>query len=188
VIKAIVFDCFGVLTTDGWEPFCLKYLANSNKLKIANKLVDDLNLGLVNYDDFLESVSSLAGVPVEKATKYIDDNKTNKQLFGLIKILKTKYKIGMLSNSGADWLDELFSKEEIDMFDDIILSCKVGLTKPDPRIFNLCVKRLNVLPSEAVFIDDSVKYCNAAQNVGFKVINYVGFEDIKSRLGKILTV
>lgn len=186
MIKAIIFDCFGVLTTDGWEPFCMKYFANSDKLKIANKLVDDLNMGLVDYEYFLESASRLAGVSVDKATTYIDDNKTNKHLFGLMKRLKPKYKIGMLSNSGADWLDELFTTEEVELFDEIILSCKVGLVKPDPRIFKLCVKRLNVMPSEAVFIDDSVKYCNAAYDVGLKVINYIGFEDMKNRLEKIL--
>ncbi|XP_026884905.2 acyl-CoA dehydrogenase family member 10 isoform X1 [Electrophorus electricus] len=52
------------------------------------------------------------------------------------------------------------------LFDVIIESCKVGMCKPDPRIYLLCADRLGVLPQEAVFLDDLCFNVEAAERVG----------------------
>ncbi|XP_066510263.1 acyl-CoA dehydrogenase family member 10-like [Hoplias malabaricus] len=52
------------------------------------------------------------------------------------------------------------------LFDVIVESCRVGLCKPDPRIYQLCAERLGVSPQEAVFLDDLSFNVEAAVQVG----------------------
>lgn len=52
------------------------------------------------------------------------------------------------------------------LFDVIVESCRVGLCKPDPRIYQLCAKRLGVSPHEAVFLDDLSHNVEAAVRLG----------------------
>ena len=39
-------------------------------------------------------------------------------------------------------------------FDDVVLSCAVGLRKPDPAIYQLACERLGVEPEECLFVGD----------------------------------
>jgi putative hydrolase of the HAD superfamily len=51
-------------------------------------------------------------------------------------------------------------------FDDIVLSFEVGLRKPDPAIYREALRRLDVEPARAVFVDDQPDYCDGAAAVG----------------------
>ena len=55
-------------------------------------------------------------------------------------------------------------------FDVFIESCKVGLRKPDPRIYELTCRRLDVAPAEAVFLDDIGENLKAARQLGITTI------------------
>jgi putative hydrolase of the HAD superfamily len=50
--------------------------------------------------------------------------------------------------------------------DEVVLSCDVGLTKPDAAIFELACARLGVEPANVAFVDDQAKYCVGAANTG----------------------
>ena len=52
--------------------------------------------------------------------------------------------------------------------DKVVLSCDVGVAKPDAAIFELACSRLGVAPSEAAFVDDQAKYCVGAANAGLR--------------------
>jgi putative hydrolase of the HAD superfamily len=52
--------------------------------------------------------------------------------------------------------------------DEVVLSCDVGVTKPDAAIFELACARLGVAPHEAAFVDDQAKYCLGAATVGIE--------------------
>lgn len=188
MIKAIIFDCFGVLTTDGWEPFCRKYFAEDpKKLRQAKILVGSLNLGNIKYEEFISQVAKLAKISERKALSYIDDNKRNEELFKYIRNnLKPKYKIGMLSNAGQNWLNELFTRDDLALFDDIVLSSDVGYIKPDHAIYKISLDRLSVSPSESVFVDDIRRYVTAGNEVGMSSILYRNFNDMKKQLESLL--
>jgi putative hydrolase of the HAD superfamily len=42
----------------------------------------------------------------------------------------------------------------LDLVDTVVSSADVGLRKPDPRIFELALERLDVAPSQAVHVGD----------------------------------
>ncbi len=105
-----------------------------------------------------------------------------------IKELKNDYKIGILSNVGTSWIeDTLLSVEDQSLFDTMIFSYRVNMTKPDPQIYQLAASRLEVRPSECVFVDDIVAYCEVADKIGMKSIVYDSFFDFKRKLVKILS-
>lgn len=188
MIKAIIFDCFGVLTSDGWLPFKESHFGHDKELKQQvtniNKQVD---AGLADYDDFIFSVAELAGVPPAQARAEIENNVADQQLFNYIESrLKPEYRIAMLSNAGANWLGELFSAQQVALFDAVSLSCETGFVKPDDRAYAHVAQTLGVASQECVFIDDQESYASGARDVGMQVIIYKNFEQCKSELEAIL--
>ena len=57
-----------------------------------------------------------------------------------------------------------------DLFDAFIESSKVGLRKPDPRIYRVACTALGVAPSEVVFLDDIGRNLKAARELGMRTI------------------
>jgi 2-haloacid dehalogenase len=55
---------------------------------------------------------------------------------------------------------------------DIVVSGHEGIIKPDPRIFELMCRRGNFTPSQAVFIDDSLRNAQAARSFGMAGIHH----------------
>jgi putative hydrolase of the HAD superfamily len=53
-------------------------------------------------------------------------------------------------------------------FDEVLLSFEVGLRKPDPAIYREALRRLDVEPARAVFVDDQPDYCDGAAAVGIE--------------------
>ena len=189
MIKAIVFDCFGVLTAgDGWLSFKTQYFNHDTTLlEEAVSLNKQADAGFITYDDFIEKVARLAGVPQEQARMIIDNNTPNEPLFAYVAELKPRYKIGMLSNAAANWLSELFSPEQVALFDATLLSYEAGFIKPQPEIYELMAERLGMEASECLLIDDQERYATGAKEVGMTAIWYRDFGQMKQELERLTT-
>jgi HAD superfamily hydrolase (TIGR01509 family) len=188
MIRAIIFDCFGVLTTDSWGPFRRKHFGHDPKLmdEVSEKF-RAVDAGLVKYEDFLTEIATLGKFTTQEARTELDKNIADKELFDYLRAsLKPHYKIGMLSNAGENWLPQLFSEEEIAFFDVVALSYETGIVKPDPRAYANVSKLIGVEPQECVFIDDQVRYCAGAEDVGMKAIVYRNLEQLKTDLPPLL--
>ena len=188
MIKVIIFDCFGVLTTDLWLEFKQKYFAGRPELaEQATELNRKTDLGLIDYKDFVEQVAKLANVAPAETGLQIPNNVTNVYLFDYIKKqLKPKYKIGLLSNAASDWLKELFSKDQWQLFDAVALSYQTGVLKPTPQAYKIMAQKLEVELDECVFVDDREGYCVAARALGMKAVVYQNFEQTRRELEQIL--
>lgn len=188
MIKAIVFDCFGVLTTDGWLPFVAKFFSEStSKSELAHELNKKKDTGLISYGDFINKIADLAGVGQNEVAAAINNNQPNTQLFEFIKQLKLRYRIGVLSNAGSNVLNELFSPEQNNLFDVVCLSYQNALVKPDPEAYKNIAAKLNLQTNEIVFIDDMPRYVNAALLLGMQGIVYSDFASFKGQLEALLT-
>lgn len=187
MIRAIIFDCFGVLTTDSWHEFRVG-LDPSVQAKAS-----DLNRlfcsGSIDREKFLESVARLANVTKETVADIVDNElDKNKELLRFIAELRDQgYKIGLLSNVASNWiLDVFLTPQEQKLFDSFVFSFEVGMTKPDPRIYRLAADRLGVIPAQCVFIDDIDRLCQAAERVGMKTVVYQNFQQMKPQLQRLL--
>lgn len=191
MIKAIIFDCFGVLTDgDNWTNF--RNALPANQREAMRELNRSYNQAEISYEQMTTLLSKALNKTSAETKQLLDDlgsdQNKNIALLEYIQTLKPKYKIGILSNVGSNWItDELLTeKEEQELFDDMVFSFAHGFAKPDPRIFKIACERLNVEPQEAVFIDDINDFCKAAEGTGMKSLNYKDFDQMKKDLEKLL--
>lgn len=78
----------------------------------------------------------------------------------------------LLSNSWGDFYpEELFDG----MFDEIVISGKVGMRKPDPAIFMHTATLVRTPPRKCVFVDDLMHNVRAAAHLGFLSIHHTGY-------------
>jgi putative hydrolase of the HAD superfamily len=86
------------------------------------------------------------------------------------------YRMGLVSNcfgNEAHWPAEF----ELDCcFDAMVLSCKVGMVKPEPGIYRLAAERLGVSPKECAFVDDVPSYVAGAMAAGMAGVRINRFE------------
>lgn len=187
MIKAIIFDCFGVLYVDAKQSL-LDTLPSEKATELAD-IYQQENYGLLDRDEYLQAVSTVSGLPVEKIQEFINtEHRFNRELGGyIVAELRPKYKIGMLSNIGRDWVDDFFDKHQIhNLFDAVVLSGEEGITKPHPRIYETAAERLGVQPYECVMIDDIEANCAGADAVGMKAIHYQTNEQMLNDLEAVL--
>jgi putative hydrolase of the HAD superfamily len=186
-IKAIIFDCFGVLVSEGWLPFKYKYFGDdSDKFELATAAQKRADAGLVNHTQFVETVAALANIDVVEAHKQIDNTVTDEVLLKYIQELKQKYKIGFISNASQNWLGEFFTPEQTALFDQIAISSETGFLKPDPRAYEHIADLLDTPIEECVLVDDQVGYCDGARAVGMQAIAYKDVATLKIDLQSLL--
>ena len=86
------------------------------------------------------------------------------------------YRVGLVSNcfgNEAHWPAEF----ELDhCFDAMVLSCAVGMVKPEPGIYQLAADHLGVPPDECVFVDDVPSYVAGAMAVGMTGVRINRFD------------
>ena len=73
-------------------------------------------------------------------------------------------------------------------FDAFIESCRTGLRKPDPRIYELTCEALDVLPGEAVFLDDIGANLKTAARLGMLTIKVEDPDEALRELGEAIGV
>lgn len=189
MIKAIIFDCFGVITTDSWRAFV--DTLPPEQVNDARDLNKQRDMGMLDNAEFIEQIKALTGkAPVDVETMLQSEIVKNIALLDYIAELRQRgFQIGMLSNIASNWIREaLLSQEELGLFDELIFSYEVGMAKPDPRIFLLMCERLRVSTHEAVMIDDVASYCDAAQAEGLSAITYTDLVQLKHELEHILSI
>lgn len=188
MIKAIIFDCFGVLAEDGWTPFKRKYIgANQELARDVADLGKANDAGMLGFEEMIAGVSALIGVNPQILRDAVNKKVPNEELFMFIEQeLKSRYKIGLLSNASYDVVHELFTPEQTSQFDAAVISYDTGLTKPDVRMFERIASNLAVEPEECLFIDDVERYCVAAEEAGMQSLWYQDLEQAITALREVM--
>lgn len=71
---------------------------------------------------------------------------------------------------------------ELTMFYSVIMSNEVGLKKPNPAIYQLCLQQLGMTPQQAIFIDDRPVNINGARAIGMSGIVHTNWETTRDIL------
>jgi 2-haloacid dehalogenase len=191
---AIIFD-FGNVLVD-WDP---RYLYR--KLLDGDQAIEKF-LGEVDF--FAWNLQHDAGRPFDESIadmcirfpQYCDliraydlryEESISGPIWPTVEILRNLKDAGFplygLSNWPADKYDLVRPKYEFfSWFDDIVVSGKVRIAKPDPRIFELLLGRIGRPAQECLFIDDSPKNIAAAQRLGFQTILFRSAGQLKQEL------
>jgi len=187
-IKAVIFDCFGVLTADGWLTFRSRTFADKPELMAKAKALNmQADQGRVSYDYFVSEIAKMAEVEKNVVLAALEITSANEELFEYIKDnIKGQYRLGFLSNAAKNWMSDLFEPWQVDLFEEVVISYQVGFSKPDAEIYELTLSRLGVLPGEAVLIDDQPSYCEGAEKLGIKTVLFKNTGQAIRDLKKVL--
>jgi putative hydrolase of the HAD superfamily len=148
-------------------------------------------MGEITVDQHWENVRRALGLTLEQFAEvrrlFWAGDRLDADLVALIRHLRTRYKTALLSNAWSDMRSYLQDEWKIaDAFDVMIISAEVGLAKPAPGIFHLALDRLQVQPSEAVFVDDYGANIEAAQGVGLNAIHFRSADQAVAELDLLL--
>lgn len=80
-----------------------------------------------------------------------------------------------------DWAGEIMAR-----FDHVIESSKAGVSKPDPRIYQMMLQELDVNPEEAIYVDDLGVNLKPAVAMGMDVVK-VPFEGYEAAIDELAT-
>jgi putative hydrolase of the HAD superfamily len=173
MIKAIIFDWAGVIGADGYWVWLNKNIKNINDHKsFFQKISEDVDCAKISHHEFMELLSQESGKPQDQIWKEVKKEIIlNKELISIIKKIKNKYKIGLLSNFTYPWLNEILTENNLwELFDKNIISSEHKMIKPNPEIFQNMISTLDVKPEEAVFVDDRQIHIEGAKKVGLEGI------------------
>lgn len=183
MIKAVIFDCYGVLTQDGWTPFKEKYISGNDEIEMQIRLLGrDVDTGVRSENEMIEQTAKITGANIGEVRRALSVQVVNDELINYIEnTLKPDMKIGLLSNASHDVVDDLFADKKY-IFDATTISYQVGVAKPDIEAYELAARRLGVEPEECVFVDDRERFCVAAEDAGMA---WVVFNDTKQCISDI---
>lgn len=90
----------------------------------------------------------------------------------------------------SNWAAENFHVAEraapvLAKLDDLIVSARVGMAKPDPAIFELALQRFGLTAEETVMIDDTVRNLDAAEAVGLATLHFTGADKLRRDLQQL---
>jgi len=124
------------------------------------------------YKIFLENVSEL-DMGYEEAEMLAEDLVYNNEKYvfyddaiEVLPKLKDNYKLGIVSDAWPS-LKNVYVNAKLDgYFECFVISSVLGVTKPDAKMYQTALDELNVLPKEAIFVDDNLKNVVGAMNLG----------------------
>ena len=186
MIKAIIFDCFGVFYIDPFGHFIA-----AAKPEVRQELRDLMlaeDLGHVDVTEIVQRYSELTGLPEADVRQQLYGVRMvrNEALLDYAESLRKNYKLALLSNLSPHSMDKYFTQaERKKYFDTVVVSSEVGLIKPQPEIYELTAERLGVDPSETVFIDDYPANCDGARSTGMQAIVYTGMAQLQDDLKRL---
>lgn len=185
MLKAIIFDVGGVLIRshsrtgrekwakklgmDPWEFESFVFSGESGRQAQLGQKTFEAHWGWLGTHFELDA----AGL-AEMRRDFFAGDKLNEPLVNYIKRLRQAgYRTGILSNFGNE-ARPLWTEVHpfIQYFDGIVISCEVGLMKPDPKIYHLAADSLGVAVDEALFIDDFIENVEGARQVGMQALHY----------------
>ena len=198
--SAIVFDLGNVLL-----PFDYNFAINElNKIEkgLGDKFIEFYNSNYQFHRDFESSkISELSFINkmLEVVGHKIDSDTfcklfseiftLNEDVVSLLSVLKKNYKLFLLSNTNSIHQKYGWRKFEfLKYFDKLILSHEVGAIKPEEKIYKAVENASGYPAKEHFYIDDIQEYVDAAIELGWDAIQFVGYEKLLSdlRIRKIL--
>ena len=160
-----------------------KWLWNTPAAKAAMR-------GELSGDEFWHAIGAELGLSEEESDAlheaYFVGDSLNKAAVALAQQARAHgLRVGLLSNAYGD-LDGLLSEHGVlDLFDVIINSSAVRLSKPDAAIYHLACSRLGVPPEQTLFIDDRQDNVEGARKAGLHALRYTG-EQVIAQAARML--
>lgn len=183
MVKAVLFDFDGVLTTDATGSYSIcNYISKNANIdkelfqKEYYKYNEKLLYGKINHKDIWSRLCENLGkdIPFEILEDSFINTPIDINMMSVVYSLKEEgYKIAMVTDNKKDRVDSVANYYKLnELFDTIVVSSEIGSGKKEYEIFMQTIKKLQVEASECVFIDNSEKNLIAPKKMGMKVIYF----------------
>jgi epoxide hydrolase-like predicted phosphatase len=194
-IESIIFDWGGVLIEDP-RPGLLRYCSEAfgvpleEYTPVHDSFLDDFHTGKISEEEFWQQISGRLGKPTPRSRSlwyeaFRSAYVPKEQMFLLAASLHDKgYKTALLSNTEMPAV-EFFYEQDYHMFDVLVFSCLEGVMKPERRIYEITLERLDSKAEQTVFIDDRQDYIRGAQKVGLNTILFNNIDQVKDELKRL---
>lgn len=204
MIKAVLWDFGGVITTSPFEAFNRYEAANSLPTDIIRTInatnptdnawakLESSQVSVEEFDDLFAEEAAAKGHSIPgKAVLELLSGDVRPEMVKALKIIKETLRVGCITNNvksgeGPGMARSLKKAAEVAevmaLFDVVIESSKVGMRKPDPAIYKLACEQMGISPEEAVFLDDLGINLKPARALGMTTIKVLGAEQALDEL------
>jgi putative hydrolase of the HAD superfamily len=191
-IEAVIWDFGGVFTTSPFEAFN-RFEAERGLprdfIRTVNATDPDCNawalferaeIDAAGFDAKFLTESTALGWPVRGAEVLpLISGDLRPAMVDALKACKTRFKVGCITNNMAQGHGPGMAASSqgasrvaqiMPLFDQVIESSKVGVRKPDPRIYQMMCERIGVEAGMCVYLDDLGINCKGAAQIGMTAI------------------
>ncbi|QIO31035.1 HAD-IA family hydrolase [Bradyrhizobium sp. 1(2017)] len=188
-IEAVIFDFGGVLTSSPFEAFArfeverglpvdiIRRTNAANHLENAWARFERAEVDIDTFDLLFAEESRALGAEVRgRDVLPLLQGDLRPEMVEALKRIKAQFKTGCITNNlpanaiGSMTGRSLYIAEVMVLFDHVIESAKIGLRKPDPRIYRLMVDALKVDAKNCVYLDDLGVNLKPAREMGMTTI------------------
>lgn len=194
-MKYFVFDLGGVLSV----PMVSKKLYGQIKWKVSyDEFLDKFNnsaesikvhKGEISTKEFFEYLKRYMNDNItleEFKNIYVNNNEFFNDTIETIKKLKNLgYKVYLLSNLKEIDYEKFIIHFDVSIFDEMFLSFKLGMLKPNDDIYQYVINKLNTKPENIYFFDDNKENVDGAIRNGINAYQVTG-ETVKKVVEGIL--
>ncbi len=182
MIKAVIWDLGGVIVRtmdtsfrEGWETRLNLQSGELHDIVFDGPAGRSASVGEVGPDEVWASIVERFDLSKDEGIKLQEDfwrgDLVDHHLVSFIDRIRQSYKSGLISNAWLSLRTLIEVEWKIDhIFDDMLISAEVGITKPDPAIYNRSLANLDVNSENAIFVDDFKVNIHAAENLGMKTV------------------
>ena len=198
--KLIIFDLGRVLVDfNHWfaarriVKYTNKSLQETYNLFFDSSLTKQFEEGKLSGFDFFSrlkkklklNISYRDFVPIWNEIFFISPK--NRRVHRIAKIVKTRYKILLLSNINKLHFEYIKKKfpQALRIFPKIVLSYEVGFRKPHPVIYKKALKYFKAKPKETIYIDDRADLIEKAALLGIRSLHFQSVGQLKKDLASL---
>lgn len=209
LITAVLFDFGGVITTSPFEAFAryelevglppdsIRKINSTNPDDNAWAKMERSEVTLPEFCELFEAEAKSIGLQLsgEKVLGCLSGN-VRPQMVRALEILKERMPIGCITNNMKSGHGSGMSRTEdqaatiaqiMTMFEVVIESAKVGIRKPDPRIYTMACNELGIDPDNCAYLDDLGINCKPAAHLGMTAIKVIdpdeALDDLEQAVG-----
>tara|TARA_B100000424_G_C22879960_1_gene468395 strand:- start:516 stop:1178 length:663 start_codon:yes stop_codon:yes gene_type:complete len=187
-IKAIIFDAYGTLFDvnsaaeickdkigDRWEPFANFWRTTQLEYTWLRSLMRrHKDFWQITEDSLDKSMKAFSIDPKMKneLLNLYTTLSTYREVPETLKILKEKkFKLAILSNGTPSLLNQLIKSNNLDnLFDDLFSIEDVKIYKPDPKVYDIPIKKYQIEKNEVAFLSANTWDVSGGGNYGFNSI------------------
>ena len=188
-IEAVIFDFGGVLTSSPFEAFAryeterglpidiIRRTNAANHLENAWAKFERAEVDIDTFDKLFAEESRALGAEVRgRDVLPLLQGDLRPEMVEALKRIKARFKTGCITNNlpanaiGSMTGRSLYVAEVMVLFNHVIESAKIGLRKPDSRIYRMMVETLKVDPKKCVYLDDLGVNLKPAREMGMTTI------------------